>query len=308
MAIMKVFEVLIKGTGKILKSKVVKNTIAVGSLVGVGLIGNGISKIFKAKKKNNQAYAIRDKALSMHKIKLNETSKNIINLGIEEKKSINLIDLFMILAEKIKRLPSMDKIDSKIEIPPIKTADIKKMSKGLDLVLSGVGGSVVGALPGFIFFGASVSTLGLATLGTGVALSIKGGNLSKQSIENIKQAEKLTHQVDEIIKYYNQLDDGSMKLTESIRKVNFLYDEKLNKLQILVDKNNDYMTYSMDETILVKNCFNLTILLNNMCKTTLAKRVNEIEVVNMDEIDFIVEHADKKCKEIKLEIPKKGFA
>lgn len=307
MIIGKLLVVCVKGVGKLLNSKVGKKVSAVGVLVGVGLTGSGINKAVKAKKNNKRAYAIQEKALSIHENKLRETNNNIANLGIEEKRSIELIDSFMKFTEKIERCPSMNEIESKIELPTFTPIELKKMSKGLELALIGSGGVVAGALPGLVFCGASLSTLGLAALGGGVVLSIKGSKLTKEAANNVEQANNITIEVDEIVEFYRQVDGAAIKLKEAISKINEVYSMKLDKLETLVKKNSDYETYSKNEAILVKNAFKLTILLANMCKTKLARRVKEVEYINTKEIDFIVQSADQMYKETKKRVFGKAF-
>jgi len=308
MIIGKLLVVCFKGVGKFLNSKAGKRTIAAGSIIGVGLVGNGVRQIASAKKKNKRAYAIHEEALSKHENKLNETYTIVANLGIKEKKSIELIGFFMSLTEKINKCPTLNEIDSKIELPSITVVEFKKMSSGLDIALAGAGGGFSGALPGLVFCGASLSTLGLAALGGGVVLSIKGSKLSKQAVKNVKQAKNQANEVENIVEFYKQLDGVSIKLTEAINKVNDVYKQKLGKLEILAERNNDYENYSKNEKILVKNIFKLTILLANMCKTKLAKRVKEVEYINTEEIKIIIENAEKVCKETRQGIFEKVFA
>lgn len=308
MAIGKFIAACVKSVGKFLNSNAGKKAIASGTVIGVGLAGNGIRLAVNAKSKNKRAYAIQEEALSKHESKLNETNNIIANLGIEEKKSIELTDLFMKLTEKINKCPSMNEIDLEIKLPSITPAELKKMSNGLDMALAGAGGSVVGSLPGLVFCGASLSTLGFVALGGGVVLSIKGSKLSKQAVKNVEQAKKLSDDVDNVVEYYKQIDGASIKLTKAIKKVNDVYINKIDKLEILVEGNNNYETYSKNEMIIVKNVFKLTILLANMCKTKLAKRVKETEFINSEEIELIVENADRICKETRHGIFEKVFA
>jgi hypothetical protein len=212
------------------------------------------------------------------------------------------------LTEKINKCPTMNEIDFKIKLPSITPLELKKMSNGLDIVLAGVGGGVAGALPGLAFCGVSLSTLGFAAIGGGVVLSIKGSKLSKQAVTNVKQAKTLANEVDNIVDYYKKIDGASIKLTEAINKVNDVNKKKLGKLKILIDRNNDYDAYSMYEKTLVKNVFKLSVLLANMCRTKLIKRVNEVELVNTAEIELIVVNANKICKETKNGVFQKVFA
>ena len=82
----------------------------------------------------------------------------------------------------------------------------------------------------------------------------------------------------------------------------------MEKLLSVIERNNNYETYSKNEETLVKNVYKLTTLLVNMCKTKLAKRVNEQEIVNTEEIQLIVENADKICKETRQGVFEKVFA
>lgn len=298
----------IKYVGKFLSSNAGKQSIAAGTIIGVGLAGNGVRQAVSAKKKSKTAYAIQEEALEKHANKRNQTYKKIAELGNEEKKSIELIEYFMSLSEKINKCPSMNEIDSKIQLPSFTPVELKKMSIGLDMALAGTGGGVAGALPGLVFCGASLSTLGFAALGSGIVLSIKGSKLSKQAVANIKQAKKLADDVNNVVEFYNQVDRASIKLTEAIKNVNDIYKKRLGNLAILVQRNNDYETYTENEIILVKNSFKIAILLANMCKTKIANRVKEVEHVNTEEIEFIVEKADKTVKETKRLIFEKVFA
>ncbi|MDO9629448.1 MAG: hypothetical protein Q7I99_06075 [Acholeplasmataceae bacterium] len=291
-----------KGVGKFLNSKLGKKAIATGALIGVGLAGNGVIQNVSAKKKNKRANAIQEKALSKHDSKLSETNNIIANLAVEEKKSIEMIDLFLKLTEKIDKRPTMSEIDSKIKLPSLTPVEVKRMSNGLDMALAGISGGGTGALAGLVFCGASLSTFGFAALGSGVVLSIKGSKLSKQAVKNVEHAKKLSNEVDSIVEYYKQIDRASIKLTNAIEKVNDVYIEKLDNLERLVEINKDYKKYSENEVTLVKNVFKLTMLLVKMCKTKIAKRLKETELINIEEIELIVENANKICNETKIRI------
>ena len=298
----------IKVVGKFLSSSAGKKTIAAGTIIGFGLAGKGIHQGVSAKKKNKTAYAIKEEALVKHASKLNETNKNIAKLGYEEKKSIELIEYFMRLSEKINKCPSMNEIDLNIELPTISPIEIKEMRNGLELALAGVGGGFSGALPGLAFCGASLSTLGFAAIGSGLVLSIKGSKLAKQAVKNISQANKLMNEVEDIVEFYKKIDSASIKLKEAINIVNDGYKENLDILEKLIKKNSNYEKFSRNEKAHVKNLFKLTRLLANMCQTKLAKRKDEVELVNIVEIESIIDKADRVCKETRYGIFEKVFA
>jgi hypothetical protein len=302
MLISKIIAIGFKSIGKFLNSKSGKKAIATGTVIGVGLAGNGVRLAVNAKKKNRKAYEIQEEALLNHDKKLKETQKIITHFGIEEKKSIELIDDFLILTKKINKCPSMNHIDSKMNLPTINPIELKKMSNGLDMALSGIGGSVSGALPGLVFCGASLSTLGLATISGGVVLSIKGSKLAKKAVKNIAQAKKLANEADDIVEFYKQLDMALIKLTKAIVNVNDVYRNKLGMLNSLVEINNDYDSFSKNNRILVKNLFKLTALLIKICETKLAKRIDNEEYVNTKEIEAVVEQANKTCKDTRQKI------
>ena len=298
----------VKILGKAFNSKAGKSALAAGTVIGVGLAGNGVRMSSGAKKKNRKAIEIKDAAIARFEIKQSETNQYITKLAFEEKRSTKLIDEFLSLTMKIHKCPSLNEIDlTKIDLPLISYNEIQKMSKGLDLALSGVGGTAAGALPGIVFFGANLSALGLGALSGGIVLSIKGSKLSKIAVDNLKQANKISNDVDSIVDYCTMLDGSINKLTKAIIKVNNLYDKKLMDLSKIVETNNNYEHYDKNDKTLVKNIFKLTILLANMCNTKLVQRKDEVEYVDTEELDLILNKADSICKQTRQKTLQESF-
>lgn len=307
MLIRKVLILPIKYIGKFITSKTGKKTMVAGAVIGAGLAGNGVRMVANAKKKNKKAYEIHQEALEKHDLALKDASNIIAELRKEVKESIGLVDLFVDLSEKIKKCPLITEIDLKIELPSITPTELKKISSDLNIALSGVGGGAVAGLPMLLLSGTSLSVLGFATLSGGVVLSMKGSKLSKQADWNIKQAKKEAVEVENIVSFYQKLSEASVKLTNSINLVNKIYRKKLISLKTLVKKNNEYEDYSRNEKTLVKNVFKLTILIANMCNTKLAKYEEEVEIVNEEEVEFIIKKTDLVCKETRQGIMERVF-
>lgn len=300
MIITKMLSGTIKGLGKFFNSNTGKKTLFAGSALGVGLAGNGVVQSVHAKNKNKKAIIIKNEALLKYDDKLTETHTYISKLVLEEKKSINLIEHFMNLTRMINKCPSMPDLNViDIKVPEVTFDDIKELSNGLDLAISGIGGAVAGSLPAVIFYGASIGTLSLGALGGGVALSIKGSKLSKQATNNVRQAKKMSKDVESIIKYFTAIDIAVNELTSTTAMANKLFKKKLAVLKKVVDTNNNYESYTKKEKTLVKNMFKLTILVIQICRTKLAKRVDESEQVNTEELNFIIEKSKKVFNEIK---------
>ena len=133
----------------------------------------------------------------------------------------------MSLTSMINKCPSMPDLNViDIKVPEITFDDIKELSNGLDLAISGIGGAVAGSLPAVVFYGASIGTLSLGALGGGVVLSIKGSKLSKQATDNVRKAKKMSKDVESIIEYFTAIDTAVNELTSTTSMANKLFKKE----------------------------------------------------------------------------------
>lgn len=289
MLIGKILGSIAKGAGKFFGSKAGKVVLKGGAAVGIGAAATGAGLAVDANHKNNKAIAMQQKTLQLHDKALNETEMVLSKLANEEAKSVKNFELFLNLTAKINKCPEMDEINSNVKLPRITRKDLKKINEGFEVALSGIGGAGFSGLAGLAFCGISVGALSFAAFGGGIFICAKGAKLHKQSVKNMKEAKKFKSEVDKIIIYYSKLQSASNQLKEAIIKLNSLYTKKLHKLELIVSKNKDYNKFSRGEKKLVENCFKVTIMLATMCRTQLAKKISEEEIVNQKEIDRVVE-------------------
>lgn len=292
MLIGKILGGIARGAGKFLGSKAGRATLKGAAVVGAGAAVAGAGLAADAKHKNNKAIAMQQEALQEHDETLKETEKVLSKLSNEESKSVKNFELFLNLTDKINKCPEMDKIKSDVKLPRITRKDLRKINEGFEVALAGIGGAGLSGLAGLAFCGISVGALSFAAFGGGIFICAKGAKLRKQAVNNLKEAENFKKEVDKIVIYYSKLQDASNQLKEAIIKMNSLYVKKLNKLKSLVSKNNNYDKFSKGEKKLVSNCFKLTIMLATLCRTQLAKKVEDEEIINQKEIDKVVKESE----------------
>lgn len=293
MIIGKIVGTIFKKSASFFSSKAGKATLAAVAAAGVTTTAVGAGKAAAAGKKNQQAKDIQDRALKKHEDALKRTQQLLKNLKYQEEETIEEIKRFLEITEKINRCPNICEFDTKAELPRISYNELKELSNNFEMALAGISGAGLSGLAGLAFCGLScVGILSFTSLGCGAVLCIKGNKLYKQATKNLNEAKKLEQQVESIVNYYAKLQDASKKLQESLKVADNLYKNKLDKFEKLVDLKNDYFDFSDDEKLLTKNCFKLTSLLANMCNTKLAKRTEDEEIVNVQEVELVCSKAN----------------
>ena len=287
MLIGKIFCSIFGASKNFFNSNAGKTTMKVGIGVGAGLTATGTGLAVNASSKNKKAIKIQKEAIKSHDNKLLETESVLAVLADVESKCISNFKLFISLVEKIGEFPLLRDFDSAIKLPKITYQELKENNTAYEMALAGVAGSGVGGLAGLAFCGIGIGTAGLAVVGGGIVLCIKGAKLRSQSVSNLNKAKKFEKDVEKIIVYYDELQNASNLLKDSIVKVNGIYEKKLIKLESLVNKNNNYKSFSTRDKKLTENCRKLTVLLASMCRTRLAKRRKEKEFINLREIEKI---------------------
>lgn len=308
MFLLKIFGAIFKGIWKFFSSKAGKATLAVGGAAGAVAAGVGVGKVASASKKNKQAKQIQEEALKSYNDSLKETERVLARLGEQEKATVKAFEKFLEIVKRINRCPNIREFKTKAKLPKVSIIEINELNNAFEMALNGLGGAGIGGLAGLAFCGLSIGALSFASIGGGVVLCIKGEKLSKQAVNNLKEAKKVSKEIDSIIQYFTQLQTSSVKLEDAFKKANGLYEKKLDKLEKLVDKETDYKKYTNDEKLLVKNCFKLTTLLADMCDTKLAERKGEKELVNEKEVELICEKANVVINESKQGLFEKVFA
>lgn len=298
MIIGKIFVSVFKGANKVFGSKTGKNILKAGAVVGAGLTALGAGVAFDANKKNKQAKDIQKEALELHDGKLQETEKILASLTELKSKCIHNFKFFLKATERIEKCPQMNLNYSSIDLPAVTRNELKSINDSFELALQSAGASTISGLAGIALCGLNVGALSFASLGGGVFICVKSVNLHKQAVNNLNEAKIMKENVDKIVSYYNQLQDATNILIDSISKLNFLYVDELYKLYNLVKYNRYYETYTKIEKMLVSNCFKLTMMLVKMCRITLGKKVNDEESVNIAEINEVINDANVIYQEV----------
>ena len=269
-----------------------KKGIAIGFAgAAAGLGSAGIFEGRKAKRINRNAMDIRNEALSLHDTCREQVSHALEELGNAE---LAVTDSFSIFADAIGRIkgcPSFKtKVFTKIKLPDVEIQEFKVLSNELRMAIDTIGGAAAGAAAGLAALGVTGFIAAPGALGAGIVLCAKGVGLHKKANKNLREAKALQKQVDEIIGYYSDLENGANTLRNSIELVYRQYLTHLNGLIILVDQNQDWKSYSKAEKQTVENTVRLAKMLFEMCKVDLViepGKESELEKVNEKEINKV---------------------
>lgn len=167
--------------------------------------------------------------------------------------------------------------------------------------LAALGGGALAAGGGGIALGTTmlgVTTAGVGLLVGGIVFSITGSSINNKAKKAYDQMKKAEKQINRICRYLNDLKLTATKYRDTLCTVDVLYRGHLNKLETLVNKENktNWLTYSDDEKLMVKNTVMLVGLLYKMCnvKLVLASKIpDELNTVNHKEIENIQSSAEK---------------
>lgn len=174
--------------------------------------------------------------------------------------------------------------------------------------LAALGGGAIAAGGGGMALGTTM--LGAATLGVGIMVggiifNVVGSSLSGKADEAYEQVRKERKEIDTICEYLSELSITAKDYTESISKVNGIYQKQLNILTYIVESlgKKDWNDFSNEERLVTENTALLVGLLYNMGKVELVLKSNNNSTANKVNKN-VVKKAMDDAEKILLE---KGF-
>lgn len=148
-----------------------------GAVSGLAMGADGTRKIQSANESLREAEQIQKTAIDIFKAKSKKAISIMDDLGKQELQILGTFDRFSDYIEKIQGRPLFRKIRIEsldFEEPDVK--ELKKVSTGANVLISGLGGAVAGTAGGFAAVGATTSAvLALGTTSTGIAISELSG-------------------------------------------------------------------------------------------------------------------------------------
>jgi len=271
--------------------------IAGSAVVGGGVATIGVVNAHKAKKINKEASEIQKAAIEKHDLANQKTSEVLEKLG-ETKKMV--IDSFVYFADVMEQIQARPKIKnnffSTVKLPSYEPTEIKAFSGDLQTALATIGGGAGGAMVGLAAFGATAVITAPALISAGVILCVKGISLKKKAIENKKEALKLEKTVEEIIRYYEKLQDTAVSFEGSIKMIYEKYLFGLGRIEETLATKKAWKEFSSREKKVVENTVLLARMLYEMARTSLIVqdyKEDQIETINTLELEKLQKQAAK---------------
>lgn len=165
--------------------------------------------------------------------------------------------------------------------------------------LAALGGGAIAAGGGGIALGTTMlgaATLGVGLLVGGIIFNFTGASLSNKADEAWAQMKKAEGEIDRICTYLGNLNEIAGKYTDSLARVNKIYQKHLSGLITIVDMlgKNDWNLFTDSEKLLTENTVLLVSLLYNMCKIELvlkSDRKNALNTINTSEVNKAMDNA-----------------
>lgn len=275
----------------------IKEVIAAAFGLGAVAAADGAVHAHKAKKINKRALQIQQEAIQRHSAAYEKTETVLAELGKAEK---TVIDSFIRFADSMEKIQGRPKFKnglfSSVKLPTYEPEEIKVLSNNLQMALGGIGGAGTGALVGLAAFGAGALVVAPAALGFGVVLCTKGRNLKNKAVENVRQANQLTKDVDTIVAFYGKVNNAVVPFTESMWAVYKKYDSCLNSVEMILSTKTTWKELSHSERKLVENTIYLARLLHSMCQTQIIEKHDseeKLETINITALAKLENQASK---------------
>lgn len=154
--------------------------LALGTVLGtlgVGATGRGVKRMTNAKHTMEKAEGRNRENLERLKITNEKTVEIMDRLGKREMEILSSFEDFADLMSRIHSRPKFEEIDlGDVKMPKYEPEELKKVSVGAGVLLSGLGGAVAGTAGGFAAAGATTSAvIALGTASTGTAIASLSG-------------------------------------------------------------------------------------------------------------------------------------
>lgn len=172
--------------------------------------------------------------------------------------------------------------------------------------LAFLGGGSLAAGGGGIALGTTIlgaTTLGVGLLVGGMIFSFTGSKLSDKADEAYSQMRKAEDAINKACDYLIDLENTSVKYSNSLTKVHQKYLENFNYISYVVNKLNklDWYEFNEDEKIATQNSVLLVGLLYKMCQVNLvnkAKNENDMNTVNRSDINASITDSEQVLNSI----------
>lgn len=172
--------------------------------------------------------------------------------------------------------------------------------------LAFLGGGSLAAGGGGIALGTTIlgaTTLGVGLLVGGMIFSFTGSKLSDKADEAYSQMRKAEETINKACNYLIELENISVKYSNSLTKVHQKYLENFNYISYVVNKLNklNWYEFNEDEKIATQNSVLLVGLLYKMCQVNLvnkAKNENDMNTINRSDINASITDSEQVLKSI----------
>ena len=271
-------------------------------------VGSGISGGKKIKEASNTVKAAQERHQA-NKERLDRqsasTESTMDKLGKSELETMEKFQTFSDMFEKIQNKPEFAEIQRNgVELPHADLEELRKVSVGAITVLGsakGLAGGGLGMAGGAMVLGGA--TLGIGMMVGGLAVNATGNKLMQKADESWEQMKEAEALINKICNYLSRLRSSARKYLDALAKVNRLYDTHLNQMDHIVngEQRLDWLTYSEEEQLGIKNTVTLTQLLFSMCKVQLVLKTddpNGINKINSNAIAKVLDDSDRVMKQI----------
>lgn len=240
---------------------------------------------------------IHDAAIEKHDHAYLKTTEVLEKLGQTKKVVIDSFVRFADLMEEIKGLPKFKiNLFSAVKLPAHDPIDLKNHAEEVEKAILEIGEENNAALVGLAAFGSTSLLVSPMAIKEGVILCVKGVRLRKKEIENKKEAKKLSKSMEEVISYYEKLQNTAISFEGSIKMIYEKYRLGLERIEATLEDKDLYLTFSSRDKKTVENTVLMARLLYEMVRTTMIVQEykdDQVETINSQEIEKLQKQAAK---------------
>lgn len=170
--------------------------------------------------------------------------------------------------------------------------------------LAALGGGAIAAGGGGMALGTAVlgaSTLGVGLLVGGIIFNVAGGSLSDKADDAWDQMLRAEKQINKICDYLRDLSRTANRFCEELCFVDTIYQRHLLKLELLVERERDWLMYTEEEQTMVENTVLLVGLIVKMCKVRVTSEETDAEdmrKINTAEVGAAIADAEKVLEDL----------
>lgn len=295
---MKWMKIIISWLAKLIKNKKIQKTLFVGAGLGAGIAAGEGVVVYK---RNKKAEKIKQRAIEKH-----DKARQAIDgtLGKLGKNKLEVCDSFSDLAdmiEGIQQRPEFKLSVEGIDLPTFKPSEFKRLAAAVELAVGSAGGVAAGSAVGAAVMGLNIAILGPGALAGSAVICVMAAKMMGRAAERIEQAKQIEADVEEIIKFYDELEKAVEKYNNAFSDVRKSYEKQLKKMHKILTRKNNWESFSQREKVIVENAVMLAQMLCRMCALNLtleATKMHRIERVNSLEIDNMIVDSKNVLKEV----------